>query len=282
MFWDNIIKFIIIVLVIILFSAIFIPLYKNIERFVDTQQPQDSAALLIQYSNNLTPITKRLCPVIIGIQTVIAKNANTRVNDNPTMGDAKRAAEDAKSGNATAVSQKAPSAQDIAKAFERMLLEAQHLLISCPITTDLTMLPPTTAQDLGATLVYIYNKLVSLNKQIQGSLNGNLETGSSSNNDDPLANMNSLERNAAIQNYNRIITQYNTNNTPRTVVLTPIEVNSLLTQRINTLKLLKEQVDERGNNYVEAYLVSIEREYTQLQKSQSGELKPGPDIMKMP
>ena len=278
MFWDNIIKFVIIVLVVILFSAIFIPLYKNVERFVDAQQPDLSA----QYSTALKPITTKLCPIIIGVQTIIAKNANTTVNTNPTMGDAKRAAQDAKTGDSKPIGQPPPSPQDMEKAFQRMLLEAQHLLISCPIPNDLSMLPPTTAEDLGATLVYIYGKLISLNKQIQGSLNGNLETGSSSNNDDPLANMNDLQRQAATANYNRILTQYNTNNNPRTIALTPIEISDLFTQRLNTLNLLKKQVDEKGNNYVDAYLASIEREYTQLQKAQGGNLTPGPDIMKSP
>lgn len=282
MFWDNIIKFVIIVLVVILFSAIFIPLYKNIERFADAQEPQKSKALLIEYNTALKPIIDRLCPLIIGIETVIAKNANTTVNTNPTMGEAKRAAQDAKNGNAKPLPQPPPSAQDMEKAFQRMLLEAQHLLISCPITTDLTMLPPTTAEDLGATLVYIYGKTAALNKQIQSSLNGDLSTGSSSNNDDPLANMDMIQRQVVMSNYNKILTQYNKNNNPRTVALTPTELSALLTQRISTLNELKARVDPNGNNYVDAYLASIEREYAQLQKAEGGELKPGPDIMSSP
>jgi hypothetical protein len=282
MFWDNIIKFVVIVLVVILFSAIFIPLYKNIERFVDAQETQDPDALLTQYSAALKPITDRLCPLIIGIETVIVKNANTTANTNPTMGDAKRAAQDAKNGDAKPLPQPPPSAQDMEKAFQRMLLEAQHLLISCPIPTNLTILPPTTAEDLGATLVYIYGKTAALNKQIQSSLNGDLSTGSSSNNEDPLANMNLLQRETAITNYNSIVAQYNENNNPRTVALTPTELSALLEQRISTLNLLKAQVDPNGNNYVDAYLASIEREYAQLQKAEGGELKPGPDIMSSP
>ena len=278
MFWDNIIKFVIIVLVVILFSAIFIPLYKNVEHFVDAQEPD----LADQYSAALKPITNRLCPIIIGVQTVIAKNANTTSNTNPTMGEAKRAAQDAKKGDATPIGQPPPSPQEMERAFERMLLEAEHLLISCPLPTDLTMLPPTTAQDLGATLVYIYGKTASLNKQIQSSLNGDLATGSSSNNDDPLANMNNVQKQAARAAYSTNHAQYLINKEPRTVALTPTELTALLTQRLATLNELKAQVDEKGNNYVDAYITSIEREYAQLQKGQNGEFKPGPDIMSTP
>jgi hypothetical protein len=94
--------------------------------------------------------------------------------------------------------------------------------------------------------------------------------------------MNSLQRNAAQATYATNHAQYLTNKAPRTVALTPTELSSLLTQRLTTLNLLKAQVDEKGNNYVDAYMTSIEREYAQLQKGEAGEFKPGPDIMASP
>jgi hypothetical protein len=281
MFWDNIIKFVVIVLVVILFSAIFIPLYKNIERFAAETPPPpppepDPYPLMAQYDAELKPIINRLCPIVIGIKTVIAKNANTPANTNPSMSDAKKAAQDAKNGNIKPPPQPPPSAQDMERSFQRMLLEAQYLLISCPMPTDISMLPPTTADDLGNTLKYIYGKTSALNKQIQGSLNGNLETGSSSNDDDPLANMLPLQRQAAMSNYYKIDTQYNTNNIPRKVALTKRELFNLFIQRITTLSQLKARMDING------YLTAIEKEYAELQKAESGELKPGPELMKSP
>jgi flagellin-specific chaperone FliS len=273
MFWNNVIKIIIVGAVLALFCTIFFHLYRKVEGFVGTQQEQ--ADLFSRLETTIKPITDRLCPIFIGVQTTIAKNAMTTANTNPTEGEASRAAKDAAAGKATPMNSPQPSPEDMQKAFRRMLLEAQHLLISCPLPADVTTLPPTIATDLTNTLIYLNTKITNINTQLNSSLDGNLATTNPNDVDDLYSTMSLAQK----QNYTSILAQYSSNITPRTVQLTEVELDALLQQRISTLTTVKNQVDVSGNNYVQGYLASIERGYKDLQKTQSGNLKPGPNVM---
>jgi hypothetical protein len=81
------------------------------------------------------------------------------------------------------------------------------------------------------------------------------------------------------QTYADILQQHITNQTPSQVELLPAERDALLQQRLSSLTTLANQVDVSGNNYVNGYLSSIQKSYSDLQKAQSGNIKPGPNIM---
>lgn len=272
MFWDNITKILAVCSVLAIFCAIFFFLYRKIEGFVDaTAEPP---TLYKQVEDTIKPITDRLCPIFIGLQTTIAKNAITTVNTNPTEGEAKRASEDAAAGKATPLNEPVPTAQDMQRALERMLLEAQTLLISCPTTNDMTRLPPTIATDIASTLIYLNKKITDMNTQLDSTLNGNLETTNENDADDLYGSMSPAQR----ANYASILAQYGSNIAPRTVALTSTEIDALLEQRLTTLAILKNQVDPSGNNYVDAYLASMKSGYEKLEKAKNGSVKPGPGM----
>ena len=273
MFWDNVIKIIIVGAVLALFCTFFFNLYRKVEGFIDTQQQQPDLASRVEAT--IKPITDKLCPILIGVQTTIAKNAMTITNTNPTQGDATRAAQDAAAGHATPMNQPTPSPQDMQTAYNRMLLESQKLLISCPVAQDMTKLPPTIATDLANTLIYLNTKITSMNTQLKSTLNGNLSTTNPNDVDDLYSTMSLAQQ----QNYAAILQQYNTNLIPSQVELLPAERDALLQQRLTTLTTLANQVDVSGNNYVQGYLTSIQASYSDLQKAQSGNVKPGPNVM---
>ena len=81
------------------------------------------------------------------------------------------------------------------------------------------------------------------------------------------------------QNYAAILAQHRSNAAPSQVQLLPAERDALLQQRLVNLRFLANQEDVSGNNYVQGYLASIQTAYQQLQKAQSGEVIPGPNIM---
>jgi hypothetical protein len=273
MFWDNVIKIIIVGAVLILFCTIFFHLYRKVEGFIDTTQQQSDLSSRLEAT--IKPITDQLCPIFIGVQTIIAKNAMTTANTNPTEGEAARVAKDAAAGKAKPMNQPTPSPRDMQDAYNRMLLEAQKLLISCPLTQDMTKLPPTIATDLTNTLTYLNTKITTMNTQLNDSLNGNLSTTNPNDVDDLYSTMSLAQK----QNYAAILQQYTTNQTPSQVELLPAERDALLQQRLTTLRTLADQVDVSGNNYVQAYLTSIQKGYSDLQKTESGNVKPGPNIM---
>jgi hypothetical protein len=273
MFWDNTLKIIVVGLVLAFFCTIFFHLYRKVEFFVGTQDQQ--ADLASRLEATIVPITGQLCPILIGVQTIIAKNAMTTANTNPTEGEAERAAKDAAAGKAKPVNQNKPSQKDMENAYNRMLLEAQTLLISCPLKQDMTTLPPTIATDLANTLVYLNTKIINMNTQLSSTLNGNLSTTNPNDVDDLYSTMSRSQQ----QKYTTILQQHNTNQTPSQVELLPAERDALLQQRLSTLKSLVDQVDISGNNYVKGYLESIQKNYNDLQKTESGNVKPGPDIM---
>jgi hypothetical protein len=114
-----------------------------------------------------------------------------------------------------------------------------------------------------------------MNTQLNSSLDGNLATNSPNDADDLYSTMSLAQQ----QNYASILAQYSSNITPRTVQLTEVELDALLQQRLSTLTAVKNQVDISGNNYVQGYLASIQKGYSDLQKAQSGNVKPGPNVM---
>jgi hypothetical protein len=272
MFWKNVLKIFVTGLVLALFCTIFFNLYRQVEGFVDTQQESELSA---QVEGVIVPITDKLCPILIGVQTVIAKNASTTANTNPTQGEAERAAKDAASGKATPINTSKPSPEEMEKAYNRMLLEAQKLLISCPLSSDMTRLPPTIANDIGATLIYLNTKIINMNEQLKSRLDGNMTTTDPKDVDDLYSTMTRPQQ----QNYTAILAQHRSNAAPSQVQLLPAERDALLQQRLTTLNTLANQVDVSGNNYVQGYLASIQTAYQQLQKAQSGEVIPGPNIM---
>ena len=259
-------------LVLSFFCTIFFIFYRKVEGFVDAQQQSDYAE---QVQAVITPITDKLCPILIGVQTSIAKNAMVVANTNPTQGEATRAAQDAAAGKATPINMSKPSPEEMQKAYNRLLLEAQHLLISCPLTSDMTTLPPTIADDLGNTLIFLNTKITRMNKQLDSSLNGNLVTTDKNDADDLYSSMTKTQQ----QNYTSILAQHNSNQTPSQVQLLPAERDALLQQRLSTLTTLANQVDASGNNYVKAYLASMQTGYQTLQNTQSGNIVPGPGVM---
>jgi hypothetical protein len=271
MFWKNVFKMFITGLIFAFFCTTFFILYRKVEGFVDIQEQSDSAA---QVQAVIIPITDKLCPILIGIQTSIAKNAMVVANSNPTQGEATRAAQDAAAGKATPLNTAKPSQQQMQDAYNRLLLEAQHLLISCPLPSDMTTLPPTIAADLGATLVFLNTKITNMNKQLDSSLNGNLVTTDPKDVDDLYSSMTKTQQ----QNYKSILAQHTSNQTPSQVQLLPAERDALLQQRLSTLTSLANQVDASGNNYVQGYLTSMQSGYQTLQNTQTGNILPGPGI----
>ena len=272
MFWKNVLKIVVTFLILALFCTIFCNLYRQVEDFVDVQQESELSA---QVEAVIIPITDKLCPILIGVQTVIAKNASTIANTNPTEGEAARAAQDAAAGKATPLNTSKPSPEEMEKAYNRMLLEAQKLLISCPLSSDMTRLPPTIADDIGATLIYLNTKITNINAQLNARLDGNMTTTDPKDVDDLYSTMSRPQQ----QNYTAILAQHRSNNVPSQVQLLPAERDALLQQRLSTLNSLANQVDVSGNNYVQGYLASIQTAYQSLQKAQSGSIKPGPNIM---
>jgi hypothetical protein len=273
MFWDNTLKIIVVGLVLAFFCTIFFHLYRKVEDFVGTQEEQSSLTARLEAS--IIPITSKLCPIFIGVQTTIAKNAMVIANTNPTQGEAERAAKDAVAGKATPVNQAKPTQKDMENAYNRMLLEAQTLLISCPLTQDMSKLPPTIATDLANTLTYLNTKITNMNTQLKSTLDGNLSTTNPNDVDDLYSSMSISQQ----QNYIAILQQHNTNQTPSQVELLPAERDALLQQRLTAITTLANQVDVSGNNYVQGYLASIQKAYQDLQKTESGNVKPGPNIM---
>ena len=259
-------------LVLALFCTIFFILYRRVEGFVDAQEQLDSAA---QVQAVIVPITDKLCPILIGVQTSIAKNAMVVANTNPTQGEATRAAQDAAAGKATPLNTGKPSQQQMQDAYNRLLLEAEHLLISCPLPSDMTALPPTIADDIGKTLVFLNTKITRMNTQLNSSLNGNLVTTDPKDVDDLYSSMTRTQQ----QNYTSILAQHTSNQTPSQVELLPAERDALLQQRLSTLTALVNQVDASGNNYVNGYLASMQTGYQTLQNTQSGNIKPSPGVM---
>ena len=262
MFSKNILKIFIVVLTLFLFCTIFFTFYRKVEAFLDIQQQTSNQDKVSQV---LVPITNRLCPLLAAIQKTIAKNSKTasNVNSTPTQADAKRAYEDTKVNTQTPV-QPVLNQQDLNSAFSRMLQESQHLLISCPPPTDMTMLPSTIADDIYASLVYATTKLAKINKQYTTANSGDLATGQSENEDDPYAGLSPANRIAAEQNYANIMATHTANQVPSVVRMSFDEMEALLSQRLSVLNSLVSRKNANGDNEIESLLSSGEKEVSNL------------------
>jgi hypothetical protein len=262
MFSKNVLKIFIVIFTLFLFCTIFFTFYRKVEAFLDIQQQTSNQDKVSQV---LVPITNRLCPLLAEIQKTIAKNlkVSSNVNSTPTQADSKRAYEDTKINTMNPV-QPVLNQEDLNSAFSRMLKESQHLLISCPPPTDMTMLPSTIADDIYASLVYATNKLVKINKQYSAASSGELATGQSENEDDPYAGLSPANRIAAEQKYANIMTTYKANQVPSVVRMSLDEREALLNQRLSVLNSLVSRKNANGDNELESLLSSGEKEVSKL------------------
>jgi hypothetical protein len=262
MFSKNVLKIFIVIFTLFLFCTIFFTFYRKVEAFLDVQQQTSNQ---VKVSQVLVPITNRLCPLLTTIQKTIAKNSKTasNVNSTPTQADSKRAYEDTKV-NTMNPPEPVLNQEDLNSAFSRMLKESQHLLISCPPPTDMTMLPSTIADDIYASLVYATNKLVKINKQYAAASSGELVTGQSENEDDPYTGLSPANRIAAEQKYANIMATHTANQLPPTVRMSLDETEALLNQRLSVLNSLVSRKNANGDNELESLLSSGEKEVLKL------------------
>lgn len=271
----NVFSIFIVVLTLTTFSWFFIHLYRKVEGFVGEQPTSEKEKEL---RTLLEPITKRLCELQQGLIETLAKNNKTPpINENPTLAEGKRAAEDAKINESEKVSSNEPKLTQTDKnnAFNRLIAEAQHLLVKCPLPDDLTMLPASFADDLAATGVFLYNKFYYLNQRLQEAMQGGDTTGedNSDSSDDPFAGLDSITRQQRQTIYQQLLQQMAANEQLNTVNLTPTEKDALLTQRIADVKSLLEKKNANGELYVEAYLAGAESNYAQLKKAKNGQVE---------
>jgi hypothetical protein len=262
MFSKNVLKIFIVIFTLFLFCTIFFTFYRKVEAFLDVQQQTSNQDKVSQV---LVPITNRLCPLLTSIQKTIAKNSKTasNVNSTPTQADSKRAYEDTKV-NTMNPPEPVLNQEDLNSAFSRMLKESQHLLISCPPPTDMTLLPSTIADDIYASLVYATNKLVKINKQYAAASSGELVTGQSENEDDPYTGLSPANRIAAEQKYANIMATHTANQLPPTVSMSLDETEALLNQRLSVLNSLLSRKNSNGDNELESLLSSGEKELSKL------------------